>query len=175
MQPFALQNHVRSLVEATVVRLGFELVAVEWTGGQRGPVLRLSVDRAGGVSAQNCAEVLHAVSPLLDEDDPIVSSYNLEVSSPGIERPVQRAADFERFVGYTLSLRLVEGHPRRRYKGTLSAWDDGEITITVDGAPHVVRIDTVEKANLVLTLDEYQNLNPYDAPAQAEEQTDDHQ
>ena len=172
MQPFSLQNHVRSLVEPSVDRLGFELVAVEWTGGQRGPVLRLSVDKVGGVSASDCASVLHAVSPILDEDDPIAASYNLEVSSPGIERPVQRAADFERFIDYTITIRLVEGHPRRRYKGTLTAFEDGEVTITVDGTSHVVLLDTIEKANLVLTLEEYQALNQ---PAHAEGQPDDHQ
>ena len=172
MQPYTLQNHVRELVEQSVVRLGFELVAVEWTGGLRGPVLRLSVDKTGGVSASDCASVLHAVSPILDEDDPIASSYNLEVSSPGIERPVQRPSDFERFVGYTISVRLVEGHPRRRYKGTLSAFANNEVTVTVDGSPHVVLLDTIEKANLVLTLEEYQALNQ---PAAAEEQNDDHQ
>jgi ribosome maturation factor RimP len=95
---------------------------------------------------------------MLDEDDPIVAGYDLQVSSPGIERPVQRAVDFQRFLGHRIKLRLVEGHPRRRYTGTLQAYQDDELTIVVDGQLHVVLLDTIERAHLVLTLEEYQAL-----------------
>ena len=93
MDPFSLQIEIRALVETTVSRLGFDLVAVEWGTGRQGAMLRLSIDAPGGVSAEDCARVSEQVSPLLDASDPISSSYTLEVSSPGIERPVQRRQD----------------------------------------------------------------------------------
>jgi ribosome maturation factor RimP len=82
MDQHSLQPKIRALAEATVARLGFDLVAVEWVGGRRGPILRLSIDAPGGVNAEDCARVSDAVSPLLDAADPIEVPYHLEVSSP---------------------------------------------------------------------------------------------
>ena len=159
MHPADLKTHIRTLIEPTVERLGFDLVAVEWLGGQRGSVLRVSIDGPEGVSAKSCGLVSGHISPLLDEDDPISGHYTLEVSSPGIDRPVQRAVDFQRFVGYRIKIRLLEGHPRRRYTGTLGAYDDGEITVQVDGQDHRIAVDTIDRAQLVLDLEEYQQLS----------------
>jgi len=158
MNAIDLRNLIRPLVEPTVERLGYDLVAVEWVGGQRGPILRISVDRLGGINADDCASVSAHISPLLDQADPIRARYTLEVSSPGMDRPVQRAVDFERFKSYTLQIRLVEGHPRRRYKGVLDSVDEDEITVVVDGQAHTLRLDTIERANLILNLSEYETL-----------------
>lgn len=158
MDATTLQTTIRTLVEPAVERLGFDLVAVEWVGDRRGAILRLSVDAPGGVDARDCVRVTHHVSPLLDAEDPITSAYTLEVSSPGIERPVQRAADFERFAGYRVKIRLAEGPPRRRYTGTIGPIEDGELHILVDGTEHRLPLDLIERAHLVLTLDEYQKL-----------------
>lgn len=141
-------------------RLGFDLVAVEWSGGRSGPILRISIDGPRGVTAEDCGLVSEHLSPLLDAADPITSSYNLEVSSPGIDRPVQRRADFERFAGYRLRVQLSEGPPRRRYLGTIGPLDGDELLLTVDGAEHRIPLDLVERAHLVLTLDEYRALSP---------------
>ncbi|MEQ1504421.1 MAG: ribosome maturation factor RimP [Myxococcota bacterium] len=158
MDPNALQLQIRTLVEPTVARLGFDLVAVEWSGGRTGPLLRLSIDAPGGVSAEDCATVSEQVSPLLDASDPVPSAYTLEVSSPGIDRPVQRRADFERFVGYRVRLRLFEGPPRRRYVGVIGPIEGEELLVSVDGAEHRIPLDQIERAHLVLDLDEYQRL-----------------
>lgn len=164
MDPIDLRQTVRELLEPTVARLGFDLVAVEWLGGRRGAVLRLSIEGATekgpGVSADDCAKVTERVSPLLDEADPIPGRYTLEVSSPGIERPVQRPADFERFNGYRAKIRLVEGPPRRRYTGTLCGVDEHDLLVMVDGAEHRLPLDTIERCHLDLTLEEYQSLAP---------------
>jgi len=153
-----LEQQIRALAEPTVARLGFDLVAVEWGSGRQGPLLRLSIDRAGGVSAHDCAAVSEQLSPLLDAADPITSSYHLEVSSPGIERPVQRRQDFERFLGYRVRIRLSEGPPRRRYTGVIGSLDGDELVLLVDGQEHRIPLDLVERAHLVLDLDEYQKL-----------------
>lgn len=141
-----------------MARLGFDLVAVEWVGGGRGQILRLSIDGENGVNADDCALVSETVSPVLDAEDPIEQAYNLEVSSPGIDRPVQRLADFDRFVGLRIKIRLVEGHPRRRFTGALAGRDGEEILVTVDGTDHRILIDTIDRANLVLDLAQYKEL-----------------
>jgi ribosome maturation factor RimP len=107
-----LRNRIRTLVEPTIERLGFELVAVEVYGGAaRRALLRLTLDRAGGVGIEECSRVSRAVSPLLDVEDLIIASYDLEVSSPGMERPLQRIQDFERFQNCTARIRLFPGVP----------------------------------------------------------------
>lgn len=158
MNPLDLQHQVRELVEPSIERLGYELVAVEWLTGQQGRILRLSIDRPGGISPQDCATVSEAISPVLDESDPIASRYHLEVSSPGIDRPIQLARDFTRFTGYRAKLKLIEGPPRRRYTGALRGLDGDEVLIEVDGTEHRVALDTIERAHLVLDLDEFQKL-----------------
>jgi ribosome maturation factor RimP len=149
---------VRALVEPTVHRLGYELIAVHWGGGAKGPVLRLSIDSSAGIGADDCVQVSAQVSPLLDEADPIRGHYKLEVSSPGIDRPVERLEDFHRFCGYRSKILLFEGHPRRRYTGELAGVEGEEVLVVVDGQEHRVDYDTIERAHLVLDLDEYERL-----------------
>ena len=158
MDPTSLQQRVRELIEPSVERLGFDLVAVEWVGATRGRVLRISVEAPGGVTAEDCVRVSHHVSPLLDAADPIEGSYHLEVSSPGIDRPVQRVEDFERFAGFRCKIRLAEGPPRRRYTGVIGPIEDGDLLFSVDGTEHRLPLDLIERAHLVLSLDEYQRL-----------------
>lgn len=158
MDPFILRRKIRALVEPAVVRSGFDLVAVEWSGGRSGAILRLSIDGPDGVGADDCAEVSFRVSPLLDEADPISGPYNLEVSSPGIERPVQRLEDFQKLAGFRVKIRLFEGHPRRRYSGRIVGVDDHEVIVQADGQEHRLDFDSIERAHLVLDLDEYERL-----------------
>ncbi len=118
-----LRSTVRALVEPTVRRLGFDLVAVEWMTATGGATLRLSIDGRRGVNVDDCATVSHHVSALMDQADPVEGAYRLEVSSPGMERPVERAVDFERFRGFRAKVRLYPGHPRRRFSGELGGVD----------------------------------------------------
>jgi ribosome maturation factor RimP len=159
MDTYQLRREVRALVEPSVHHLGYDLVAVEWCGGRQGPILRLSIEKPGGVTIRDCSRVSSALSPVLDADDPIRSKYNLEVSSPGIRRPVERIEDFIRFSGRKVKLKLVEGHPRRRYTGQLLGVDGGDVRIQVDGTEHRIFLDTIEQAHLVLTLEEYEELS----------------
>lgn len=149
---------LRDLVEPTVQRLGFDLVAVEILPGPRGQIVRMSIEGPEGIGADDCAHVSHQLGPLLDADDPMPGSYTLEVSSPGIERPVQRRDDFRRFVGYRARLRLHPGPARRRYTGTLQGLEDDDVLVEVDGVTHPLAHESIEACHLVLSLDDYAAL-----------------
>jgi ribosome maturation factor RimP len=162
-----LQTRLRALFEPTVSALGFDLVAVEWVGDVRGPLLRVSIDRipgqvpaggeGGGISAAACGRVSEHLSQILDEHDPIERSYRLEVSSPGIDRPVQRLTDFARFHGYKVRCRLAEG-PRKRFTGKILGTDGDFVNVEADGQQIRFNIDAVERAHLVLDLAEFERL-----------------
>lgn len=169
MDLLSLRIDVRTAIEPTVARLGFDLVAVEWTGNR---VLRLSIDKPGGISGDDCAVVTQNVSPLLDAADPVEGRYTLEVSSPGIDRPVERRDDFRRFEGYRAKVKLGPGAPRRRYTGDLAGVEDDELLIVVDGQTHRLFLDNIEHCHLVLDLEQYEELGKgVPALPQAEETT----
>ncbi|MCB9761963.1 MAG: ribosome maturation factor RimP [Alphaproteobacteria bacterium] len=148
--------------------MGFELVAVELTGDPSGhAVLRVSVDQRGGVDIDALGRLSRAISPALDVDDPVPGAYNLEVSSPGIDRPLQRFADFERFAGFRARLRMDASQTRRRYSGVLRGVSDDAVPtvlIEVDGQEHALPFEHILKARLVLELSEYLALAEPTAP-----------
>jgi ribosome maturation factor RimP len=152
------RQRLRALLEPTVQSLGFDLVAVEWTGDRTSRILRLSIDGPAGVGIHDCARISSTLSPLLDAEDPTRGAYRLEVSSPGIERPVERLVDFERFVGFRVKIRLEEGHARRGYTGTLEGVEDDEVLVQVDGTTHRLLFETIERAHLDLDLEQYERL-----------------
>ena len=141
---------VRAVVEPAVRDLGYDLILVEITGGGGRRILRLFIDRAEGVGLADCVTVSRELSPLLDVEDPIDGPYSLEVSSPGLDRPLARSEDFERFRGSRVRLRTgkpVEG--RRNFSGTLRGLEDGEVLIEDDdGALHRVPFAVLKRANV---------------------------
>ena len=152
-----IRTQIRSIVEPTIEAEGFRLIAVQISGDTSGDIVRLYCDGAD-FGIDDCAKISRSLSPVLDVEDPMNGPYRLEVSSPGIERPVQSAKDFERFSGYRAKLRLIPGPERRRFSGTLKGMDDGNILIEVDGELHTVPIDLLDWGHLVLDLDEFSSL-----------------
>ena len=155
-EPVAEQ--ARRLLEPIIVREGFELVEVEW--GREGPawVLRIFVDRPGGVSIDHCQALSRVVEPVLDVEDFIGPSYNLEVSSPGLDRPLRKPADFERFAGQRAHVKAfapidAPGGPRKNWTGTLRGFEGGAVLIDVDGALHRIPLDRIAKAHLEYDYD----------------------
>lgn len=141
------------LVEPILARDAFELVEVEWGREASGWVLRLFIDRPGGVTIDHCQEVSRTIDTVLDVEDFIDRTYHLEVSSPGSERPLRRPADFQRFSGRRARLkaqRPVEtgAGPRTSWTGTLLGYRDGMVEIEVDGRLHSVPHDQIAKARL---------------------------
>jgi ribosome maturation factor RimP len=153
-----LRQRIRAAVEPTVIAEGFRLVAIELTGDSTGNIVRLYCD-GPEFGIDDCARISRALSPVLDVEDPMESRYRLEVSSPGINRPVQTTEDFIRFAGFRAKLRLIPGVERRRYTGVLKGVEDDNIVIEVDGAIHHVPIDEMDWGHLVLDLEEFNQIH----------------
>lgn len=135
---------VRDLVEPLVVAAGLDLYDLELGGG----VLQVLVDREGGADIDAIATLTRAISRSLDEHDPIAGHYTLEVSTPGLERPLRTPAHFTRAIGATVKVKTKPGtEGERRIAGTITAADDATVTVQVaEGASRTVHYDEIERA-----------------------------
>jgi len=131
--------------------MGYELVGVEYFHrGKGGAVLCVYIDREQGITLDDCSAVSHQLSGVLDVEDPIAGHYDLEVSSPGLDRPLFTAAHFKRFLGHTVSLRLaVELDGRRKLVGQLAGFEDETVLLAMDGETREIPLRLVESARLV--------------------------
>lgn len=137
--------------EPVVVSMGYELVGVEFLGAGGYGTLRVYIDREQGVSLDDCAAISHQISGILDVEEPIKQAYDLEISSPGIDRPLFKLADFERFTGKTAKVKLALARGgRKNFKGRLQGvTDDGMIIVEVDGEKFQLPFADIARANLV--------------------------
>jgi ribosome maturation factor RimP len=153
-------DELGALLAPTLHDMGFDLVQVRLGGGQR-PTLQVMaepLDHAAAMTVDDCAAISHAVSAVLDVADPIEGAYALEVSSPGIDRPLIRLDDFRRFAGHEVRVELDPPHDgRKRLRGQLDGVAGNadaaecEVLLTVDGTAWRVPFDRIRKAKLVLT------------------------
>ncbi len=143
-------KQMAELLEPGVNALGYELLGLEYLSQGRHSVLRLFIDRPDGITVEDCERVSHQVSGVLEVEDPIKGQYTLEVSSPGLDRPLFKPAHFERFVGEQVQVRLVRPlDGRRKFKGQLLGLRDGSVVIELDGEELVLPWEDIEKAHLV--------------------------
>ncbi|WP_394174134.1 ribosome maturation factor RimP [Thalassotalea litorea] len=141
-----LTEMLRPAVEMT----GMELLGIEYISAGNHSVLRLYIDHENGVNVDNCADVSRQVSAVLDVEDPISTEYNLEVSSPGVDRPLFEKAHYLDVVGETVDVKL--GMPlngRRKFKGILEAVEGDNLIVEVDGESYELPVANVAKANLI--------------------------
>ncbi len=160
------KHHLQDMLEPVISELGYETVRII-TIGQANPTLQIMIDRLDGkdIVVEDCAKVSRKVSEVLDEKDPIKDQYNLEVSSPGLDRPLTKPEHFARFAGYEAKVEtdeLVEN--RKRFKGKIISID-GENTIRfeMDGTAYAIPFDAVSKAKIVITdelLQKYVDEHP---------------
>ncbi len=144
------EGELSKLLEPTIEGLGYELSDLEVRLAGKGGFVRLIIDHPEGIGLEDCEAVSRAVSALLDVEDPIPGNYNLEVSSPGLDRKLTKHAHFQRFTGETVKVQTrfpVEG--RRRFRGTLVSSDEKNIVVEVDGEPHTLPMATIHTARLV--------------------------
>jgi ribosome maturation factor RimP len=158
-EPIAEQ--VRRLLEPVLMRDGFELVEVEWLRLAGRWTLRVFIDKPGGVGIDDCQAVSRTVEPILDVEDAIEPAYDLEVSSPGLDRPLRKPEDFDRFAGQRTVVKaygpLPEtapgSPPRKHWTGTLRGFKDGGVEVDVDGVLHRIPLDRIAKAHLEYDAD----------------------
>lgn len=148
-----INRRIAELIEPTLADMGFDLVRVMVAGNRRKSLQIMAEPADGrGMTVDDCAEVSRTVSALLDVADPIADPYTLEVSSPGLDRPLTREKDFLRFAGYEARIELdrpIDG--RRRFKGVLGGMDGRSVLLGVeDGAPVALPFADIAKAKLVL-------------------------
>lgn len=145
-----LEQNLKEMLTPAIEDLGCELWGIECQRAGRFMTVRLFIDKEGGVGIENCSDVSRQVSAILDVEDPIADKYNLEVSSPGLDRPLFTLAQFERFVGQDVSIHLrIPVADRRKWQGKLEKVDNDMITLVVDGQEQVFVFGNVQKANVV--------------------------
>lgn len=142
---------LRNMLEPGVRALGFELVEVEYKGAGGGQnLLRVYIDSPKGITVDDCARVSRQISAALDVEDPIAEAYVLEVSSPGLDRPLTKREDFERYAGETVKVRMNEAVlGRRNFKGTLVGMEGDAVVVVVDNERFSLPIARIERARLV--------------------------
>ncbi len=146
-------SNVRALLRPVVEGLGYELVGVEYRPQGRHSLLRVYIDQPGGIGIEDCETVSRQISALLDVEDPIRGQYTLEVSSPGLDRPLFEQAHFERFAGCEAQLRLLAPlNGRRKFRGRIEGVEDERVLMAVDGELLRIPLADIDRANLVADI-----------------------
>jgi ribosome maturation factor RimP len=144
------QTHLWELFEPVVTGLGFDLIEIEHFPNPKHGVLRLYIDKEGGVNVDDCSSVSRQISALIDVEDPVSGQFNLEVSSPGSDRPLRRLKDFQRFTGSLVKLKTVmplDG--QRNFKGRMLEANEDVLVIETDSEEISLPMNAIEKARIV--------------------------
>lgn len=143
-------DQIRSSLEPIVSDLGCELVDVKLVTEHGRAILRVFIDKEGGLQVGDCQKVSREIDTLLDVESGIRDRYDLEVSSPGLDRPLVKEADFSKFAGKKISLKTktpIDG--RQNYKGLLHGIEERRIRMTIDGKEYQIPFEQVERAKVV--------------------------
>lgn len=145
-----LEKQLAELLTAPVEALDYELVGLEFVRAGQHSTLRIFIDHENGITVDDCADVSRQVSAVLDVEDPITVAYNLEVSSPGVDRPLFTADHYQQFIGHEVNIVLkMAMQNRRKWKGEILSVDGDTITVRVDGQDEAFALSNIAKANLV--------------------------
>lgn len=146
-------QRLADLLGPTIEALGYELVCIELVRAKSATV-RIFIDKDGGVDLSDCEKVSTQVSGVMDVEDPISGNYSLEVSSPGLDRPLVSTEHFEKYLGKPVKVQLERAiNGMRKFSGDITQVEEGIITFTVDGNPIEVSFDQIARARLVPQFD----------------------
>lgn len=147
----ARSKEIWSLIEPVVAGLGYEVVDIEFRPHSSNGLLRVYIDKKDGIQLEDCEVVSRQLSAMLDVEDPIPGHFNLEVSSPGLDRPLRKADDFERFAGELVKIKMampnLEG--QRNFTGKLLGLKEGKVLLEADGETHYLPLGGIDSARLV--------------------------
>ncbi|MDM8569810.1 ribosome maturation factor RimP [Thiotrichales bacterium HSG1] len=146
-----LDKKLQELLSPTVAALGYELVGImRLSQGGHGVLLRIYIDSPNGIKLSDCEKVSHQVDGVLAVNSPIQGHYTLEVSSPGLERPLFTLEHFMRFIGHKIKVHLIRPQDgRRNFMGTLQKVQNNDVVIMVDGAEYNLPFERIDKAHIV--------------------------
>lgn len=148
------QSQLETIIEPIVTSLEYDLWGIEFISQGRNSVLRIFIDREQGISLEDCESVSRQVSAVLDVEDPITDEYTLEVSSPGLDRPVFKLEQYAVLAGSMVNVKLrypFEG--RRRYKGIIKGTEEQDVVLVADGHELLLPIESIEKAQVIPQFD----------------------
>ncbi|WP_049723463.1 ribosome maturation factor RimP [Gilvimarinus polysaccharolyticus] len=144
------EEQLVAMFAPAVTALECELWGLEYVTSGPSKVLRVYIDKADGVALEDCEKVSRQLSSLMDVEDPIAGEYSLEVSSPGMDRPLYTLEQFQRYIGNVITVKLrVPFDGRRNFKGKMIGIEDGDVVVVVDNEEYLLPVDSIEKANIV--------------------------
>ena len=147
------ESLLTDLVAPVAEALGYELWGVEYQAHSKSATVRIYIDSPDGISVDDCARMSRQVSSVFDVEDPIMGEYRLEVSSPGMDRPLYTLDQFKRYIGEQIKVRLrspFEG--RRKFAGILTGVEDDDVVIAIDEEEYLLPFDLIDRANVVPTF-----------------------
>lgn len=146
-----IQADIEQLIQPTVESMGYDLWGCEYLAQGKHSLLRIYIDKANGIGVEDCQQVSLQVSALLDVDDPIPGNYSLEVSSPGIPRPLFRSNQYQRYVGLDVQIKLFKPvSAKRKFVGTIVSADENMLVLMIDGMQQDFLFSNIVKANLTV-------------------------
>jgi ribosome maturation factor RimP len=150
----SLEERITAMLAPSVEDLGYELVGIEYIRAGKHSTLRVYIDQDKGILVEDCAAVSRQVSAIMDVEDPITNEYTLEVSSPGLDRPLFKAAHYQTFAGEEVKIQLrMPIQNRRRWKGIIVSAEDEIVCLNVDGREERFALSNIQKANIVPKFD----------------------
>jgi len=146
----AQRDKLEEMLRPGIEALGFELWGIEYQSHAKRSMLRIYIDAEAGISVDDCAKVSHQVSGVLDVEDPITGEYTLEVSSPGMDRPLYRLEQYAEYIGSDINIRLrIAFEGRRKFQGRLVAIEGDEVVIQLDGHEYLLPFEQIDRAQIV--------------------------
>ena len=149
-----IRDTLYQIITPVVEGLGYELVGIEYLPQGKHSLLRVYIDQETGITLDDCEQVSRQVSAVMDVEDPLTNNYNLEISSPGLERPLFTEEHYTRFAGNQVFVRMsfpIDG--RRKFEGLLQGIEDGEVVVEIDEEQFRLPLSQVDKAHLVPEFD----------------------
>ena len=146
----ARQQLLSELITPVVEALGCDLWGIEYLSQGRHTLVRIYIDKEDGIGVEDCEKVSRQVSSLFDVEDPVAGQYTLEVSSPGMDRPLYTVEQYQRFVGEQVAIKLSRAFEgRKKFSGQLVAVENDELVVQVDDEQYILPVELIDKANIV--------------------------
>lgn len=146
-----IQSEIEQLIQPTVENLGYDLWGCEYLAQGKHSLLRIYIDKADGIGVEDCEKISRQVSAILDVEDPIPGNYSLEVSSPGIPRPLFRTSQYERYIGLDVQIKLFKPvDSKRKFVGTIVSVDENTLVLSIEHVQQDFLFSNIVKANLTV-------------------------